>query len=107
MKAGPNGSLIVWSGPCNMGKNMALTLLFFLAVSFTIAYLAAMVIPPTDDGWFIFRYVGTVGVLVYATTNILNGIWFGRKLLADILDGIAYGLITGAIFAVLWPGIVS
>jgi hypothetical protein len=24
-------------------------------------------------------------------------------MIGDILDGVAYGLITGAIFAVLWP----
>jgi hypothetical protein len=107
VQAGPNGSLVVWSRPCSMGKNMALTLLFFLVVSFTIAYLAAMVIPPIEDGWFVFRFVGTAGVLVYAPANILNGIWFGRKLLGDILDGIVYGLITGAIFAALWPAAIA
>ena len=30
-------------------------------------------------------------------------IWFGRKMAADIFDGIVYGLITGLIFAALWP----
>jgi hypothetical protein len=34
----------------------------------------------------------------------LNAIWFRRKILGDVIDGIAYGLITGAIFAFLWPG---
>ncbi len=103
MQAGPNGSLIVWNGPCNMGVNMFCTVLFFLVVSFVIAYLAAMVIAPGADRWFVFRFVGTAGILTYGAANILNGIWFGRKMFADILDGIAYGLITGAIFAALWP----
>ena len=52
----------------------------------------------------VFRFVGTAGILTYGTANILNGIWFGRKMVADIVDGIAYGLITGLIFAALWPG---
>jgi hypothetical protein len=103
MKSSPNGNMVFWQGPCNMGKNMLLTVIFFIVVSFAIAYLAAMAIPPTNDRWFIFRFVGTAGILVYASANVLNGIWFGRKMLGDFLDGLAYGLITGAIFAALWP----
>lgn len=103
MQAGPNGSLIVWSGPCSMGRNLTCTVLFFLMVSFVIAYLAAMAIAPGADRWFVFRFVGTAGIITYGSANILNGIWFGRKKFGDILDGIAYGLITGAIFAALWP----
>jgi len=103
MKAGPNGNLVVWSGPCSMGRNLFCTVLFFLIANFVIAYLAAMVIAPGTDRWFVFRFVGTAGILTYGTANILNGIWFGRKMIGDIMDGIAYGLITGAIFAWLWP----
>jgi hypothetical protein len=103
MQAGPNGNLVVWSGACNMGQNMLKTVIFFVVVSFAIAYLAAMVVPPTVDRPFVFRFVGTAGVITYASANVLNGIWFGRKMIADVIDGIAYGLITGAIFAWLWP----
>jgi hypothetical protein len=41
--------------------------------------------------------------LVYASSGLLNAIWFRRKILGDILDGVVYGLITGAAFALLWP----
>lgn len=106
-QAGPNGSLIVWAGPCNMGVNLFCTIVFFLVVNFAIAYLAAMVIAPGADRWFVFRFVGTAGVITYGSANILNGIWFGRKMVGDIMDGIAYGLITGAIFAWLWPAAIA
>jgi hypothetical protein len=106
-QAGPNGSLIVWSGPCNMGVNLLCTIAFFLVANFVIAYLAAMVLAPGADRWFVFRFVGTAGILTYGTANILNGIWFGRKMVADIVDGIAYGLVTGAIFAALWPAAIA
>ena len=106
IKAGPVGAITIWKSPPNMGLNMLCTLLFFVIANFVIAYLAAMVLPPGEDHWKIFRFVGTAGILTYGTANILNGIWFGRKMVADIVDGIAYGLITGAIFAVLWPGVV-
>jgi hypothetical protein len=103
MKSGPLGTLTLWKGPPNMGVNMLCTVLFFTIANAVIAYLAGMVIKPGADPWFIFRFVGTAGILTYGTANILNGIWFGRKMVADIVDGIAYGLITGAIFAWLWP----
>ncbi len=104
MQAGPRGTLTLWAAPPNMGVNMLCTLLFFVIANFVIAYLAGMVLPPGAGSEKVFRFVGTAGILTYGTANILNGIWFGRKMVADIADGIAYGLITGAIFAWLWPG---
>lgn len=103
MQAGPRGTLTLWAAPPNMGANMLCTVAFFLIANAVIAYLAGMVLPPGEDHMRVFRFVGTAGVLTYGTANILNGIWFGRKMVADIVDGIAYGLITGAIFAFLWP----
>jgi hypothetical protein len=102
--AGPTGTLTVWKKPPNMGINMLCTLLFFTIANFVIAYLAGMVLPPGTNFWTVFRFVGTAGILTYGTANILNGIWFGRKMVADIIDGIVYGLITGLIFAAMWPG---
>ncbi|MFO0788761.1 MAG: hypothetical protein U0805_04835 [Pirellulales bacterium] len=105
MNAGPRGTLTLWKAPPNMAANMACTVIFFLIANAVIAYLAAMVLSPGEDHMRVFRFVGTAGVLTYGTANILNGIWFGRKMIADIVDGIAYGLITGAIFALLWPAV--
>jgi hypothetical protein len=106
MQSGPRGTLTLWKAPPNMGVNMLCTVLFFIIANAVIAYLAGMVLPPGEDHMRVFRFVGTAGILTYGTANILNGIWFGRKMVADIIDGIAYGLITGAIFALLWPGAV-
>jgi hypothetical protein len=103
-EAGPSGFLTIWGTWPNMGVNMVCTLLFFTIANAVIAYLAGTVIPPGASFMTVFRFVGTAGILTYGTANILNGIWFGRKMVADIFDGIAYGLITGLIFAVLWPG---
>src|SRR5262245_24596021 len=103
-EAGPTGTLTVWKKPPNMGLNMLCTWLFFTIANFVIAYLAATVIKPGADFMFVFRFVGTAGILTYGTANILNGIWFGRKMVADIIDGIAYGLITGLVVAAMWPG---
>jgi hypothetical protein len=105
MKAGPRGMLTLWKEAPNMGVNMVCTVAFFLIANAVIAYLAGMVLSPIPetDRWFVFRFVGTAGILTYGTANILNGIWFGRKMVGDIADGIVYGIITGVIFALLWP----
>jgi hypothetical protein len=104
VKAGPNGTMTIWKSPPNMGINMLCTLLFFVIANFVIGYLAGIALDPGESFGKVFRFVGTAGILTYGTANILNGIWFGRKMVADIVDGIAYGLITGLIFALLWPG---
>jgi hypothetical protein len=104
MQAGPRGTLTLWATPPNMGLNIVCTLAFFIVANFVIGYLAGIALDPGEPGMRVFRFVGTAGILTYGTANILNGIWFGRKMVADIIDGIAYGLITGAIFALLWPG---
>ena len=78
-----------------MGVNMLCTVLFFVIANFVIAYLAGQVIAPGADKMKVFQFVGTAGILTYGTANILNGIWFGRKMVADIIDGVVFGLITG------------
>jgi hypothetical protein len=104
MQAGPSGTLTIWKGPPNMAVNMLCTLLFFLVANFIIGYLTGIALDPGESFAKVFRFAGTAGILTYGTANILNGIWFGRKMIADIIDGVAYGLITGLIFAALWPG---
>lgn len=105
MKTGPHGTLAVWPGAPNMGVNMVCTVIFFTLVSFGLAYLATMATLPRGAGFMpVFRFMGTAGILTYGSANLLNGIWFRRKMLADIADGIVYGLITGLIFGLMWPG---
>ncbi len=103
VEAGPRGTLTLWEKPPNMAVNMLCTLLFFVIANFVIGYLTGMALDPGDSFWKVFRFAGTAGILTYGTANILNGIWFGRKMVADIIDGVAYGIITGLIFAALWP----
>jgi hypothetical protein len=102
-KEGPVGTLSVWPGPANMGANMACTALFFVIANAVIAYLSTMALDAGAPFMDVFRFIGTAGILTYGTANILNGIWFRRKMLADIADGIVYGLLTGLIFALMWP----
>ena len=103
MEAGPCGTIIVWAGPSNMGKNMLCTYLFFLGASFCLAYLGTLGLEPGADFMKVFRFIGTAGILTYCAAGVPNAIWFRRKILMDILDGAAYGLLTGVVFGLLWP----
>jgi hypothetical protein len=117
---GPHGMLQVWPPTMfsSMGRNMALSFVFYLIVGACVAYLATLGISagtPADralagaDGpgfMGVFRFTGTAAIMAYCFAQIPHQIWFGtplRNIMTALVDGIVYGLITGAIFAWLWP----
>lgn len=99
---GPRGILGLWDLP-NMGVNMFCTFVFFLITAAIIAYACFTALGPGKDFLTVFRIAGTIGILTYAAGGIPNGIWFKRRMITDVLDGIVYGLILGLIFGLLWP----
>lgn len=107
--AGPSGWLtIVPREPVRMGRNMALSFLVYLAVSFLAAYLAAFTLgtSPRPPPIAILRVVSTVGVLAYAVGTVFQSIWYSRPWSAwgaDLLDAAVQGFATAAVFAWLWP----
>jgi NADH:ubiquinone oxidoreductase subunit 3 (subunit A) len=105
-EAGPHGTVNVWPGPPNMGMNMVLTLVFFLVTSIFVAYLTSVALDPGARFAKVFQVAGTAAIMAYCFAFIPNNIWFHKPLRAvvmDILDGVVYGLITGATFGLLWP----
>jgi len=105
LETGPVGHLSVWPTPLTMGGKMVATFFVYLAVSVVIAYLTRVALPGAASFGQVFRIAGTAGILAYCFSFIPNGVWFGayrRTLVAGFLDGIAYGCITGAIFAGFW-----
>lgn len=106
LEAGPVGHLSVWQTPLTMGGKMFGTFIVYLIVNTFIAYLAAVTLPKPAEFARVFQVVGTAGIIAYSFSFIPNMIWFGayrRTIVAGIIDGIVYGLITGAIFAWRWP----
>lgn len=104
--SGPWGLLTVWPHQPHMGRNMAMTVLFFFIVTLLIGYIGAAALPPGAGFGQVFQIVGTTAILAYSASEILHRIWFTRPLrakLMNLLDGIAYGIITGVIFGLLWP----
>lgn len=103
--AGEMGMLSVW-GKVSMGRNMVVTFIVYLAISFFIAYIGGVALKPGTDFKHVFQLLGTAGVLAYCFSFIPGGVWFAqspRALLMCVLDGIVYGLVTGAVFAGMWP----
>ncbi|MFO0834964.1 MAG: hypothetical protein U0638_08345 [Phycisphaerales bacterium] len=106
LEQGPVAHLTLWRTPLTMGDKMIATLIVHIVVTFAIAYLASIAIPGPASFARVFRVVGTAGVLAYSFAFIPVCIWDGtyvRSIVFRVLDGIVYGLITGAIFAWRWP----
>jgi hypothetical protein len=106
LEQGPVGHLSLWQPPLGMGGKMIGTFIVYLVVSALIAYLASVTLPKPAEFARVFRVVATAGILAYSFAFIPNAIWFGayrRTIVAGIIDGIVFGLITGAIFAWRWP----
>lgn len=106
MQKEPMGLLRVW-GPISMGRNMVLTLLVYAAASTLIAYLGWNALPHHGAAFAqVMQVLGTAGVLAYCFASLPNDIWFqksGREVLMNLIDGVVFGLITGAVFGWLWP----
>jgi len=106
-KAGPWGLLRVWPSEVSMPRNLAATFTMFLIVSAVIGYLASVAFAPGAAFGDVFAFTAIAGVLAHTAGGILGEIWFTKPLRAkvmDFVDGVVYGLLTGLIFALLWPG---
>lgn len=105
LETGPVGHLSIWPTPLTMGGKLIATFVVYLAISTTIAHLTRVALPgPAPFAW-VFQIAGTAGILAYCFSFNPTGVWFGaykRTLIASFIDGIAFGCITGAIFAWLW-----
>ena len=106
LKEGPVGHLSVWQTPVTMGGKMVATFIVYLVVSTLIAYLTRVALPGPAEFAKVFRIAATAGILAYSFSFIPNALWFGaykRTIIASVIDGIVFCLITGAIFAWRWP----
>jgi hypothetical protein len=104
---GPVGFVtLVRNGPPRMGGTLALWFLFTLAIGVIAAYIAARALPTGATFGQVFRVVGTLSCLAYAGGAVPAGIWMGKPwsgVAKEIVDGLIYGALTGAVFAWLWP----
>ena len=103
---GPVGHLSVWRTPLTMGDKMVATFIVYLVVSTLIAYLTRIAISGPANFVKVFQVAATAGILAYCFSHMPSAIWWGsykRTIVANVIDGILYAAITGAIFAWRWP----
>jgi hypothetical protein len=106
LNEGPVGHLSIWQTPLTMGGKMVATFIVYLVATILIAYLTRVALPGAAPFAKVFQVAGTAGILAYCFSFIPNAVWFGsykRTIVANFVDGIVYGLITGALFGWLWP----
>lgn len=107
MNRGPVGFVnVLPSGPPAMGKNLVQWFLYCLVISIFAAYLSGRLLAPGTAFLQVFRAVGTIAFLGYGAAHAQESIWGGRSwvvTLKHIFDGLIFALLTGAMFAWLWP----
>ncbi len=105
---GPVGFLTVLpNGPHAIGKSLLQWFLLSVAVSVLSAYAAHHALPAGAAASAVLRIAGTVAIAGYALGSVQDSIWKGvpwRITAKFVVDGIVYGLATGATFAWMWPG---
>lgn len=107
LNEGPVGHLIVWKTPLTMGDKMLGTLLVHLVVCTLIAYLTRVAIPGPAPFLKVFQVATTAGILAHCFSFIPAALWWGsykRTIVANVVDGVVFGVMIGAIFGWRWPG---
>lgn len=101
-KSGPRGTITVLP-ETNMAKNLVMTVVYFLFCNATFAYLASFALDNGTDSLTIFRFVATVALLTFSASYLQHAIWFRSRVVGHVIEAIAFSLIAGAIFTLLWP----
>jgi hypothetical protein len=109
MNEGPVVSLVVTPrGPYPMGKALALWFAYALFSSFVVAYVARHAgLGAGAEFMEVLRITGAVAWGIHALPALVPSIWMGQPwsvAVKTILDGTAYALATGLVFAGFWPG---
>ena len=105
-KAGPHGMITIWPKTPNMGRNLALSFVFYLVVGVFVGYLAGIALPAGADYLKVFQVTGVAAILAYVFAMIPEAIWFQKScgsFFLAVADGVVYGLLTAGTFAWLWP----
>lgn len=109
-RRGPVGMLTICpSGPPNMGKSLSLWFLFSLLASVFTAWVCGHSLRWGAEFGAVFPVAAIAAVVTYSIGNLPDGIWKGTPwstVAKYIVDGVLYGLATGAVFAWLWPAAV-
>lgn len=108
---GPVGYFTVQPrGVPRMGKNMALSFLFYLVVGVVVAYMVTRTVEPGGSYLSAFRVAGTTAWLAYSFATVQDAIWFGKPwnhVWKNMADGLLYALFTAGIFGWQWVAVTG
>jgi hypothetical protein len=93
------------NGPLKFGQSLVQWFVYSVVIAILIAYVGHLTVAGAPK-ITVFRVLATVAVLPYAVAQFHEFIWRGRsmKVVAKFaFEGLVYGLVTGAVFAWLWP----
>ena len=79
------------------------TVTFFFVAAFVIGYLAALALPAGAEFGRVVQFVATAGLLTHCAAHFPHVFWFSRRIAMELVDGVVYAIVTGLIFAALWP----
>lgn len=106
---GPVGHMILRpNGMWNMNKSLLQWFAYSVLVALLTAYVARIVLANGTDPGLVLRVTSTVATMGFALGSIQDSIWKGVRWSVTakfLLDGLIYGLTTGAVFAWRWPGV--
>lgn len=104
---GPVGFLILRAnGMPGMGASLGQWFALCLAVSLFAGYLAAATLAAGSDAAQVFQVTATAAFMAFGFGALPAGIWWGQpwpSVAKHVVDGAIYAVITGALFAWLWP----
>jgi hypothetical protein len=106
-KEGPAAMLTVLPhGSMAMGKQFVQWILYCLAISLLVGYVAAATLPAGTAYLNVFQVTATTAWLAYSGSAAMGAIWFGHgwgRTVKEIIDGLVYALLTAGFFGWLWP----
>jgi hypothetical protein len=101
----PNGTITIWAGRVNMGRNLLLTFATYLFIGAVVAYLSWHAMQGERvDYMDVFRISGTAAFLGHGLGWITHMIWYQVKgFWTHMFDSVVYALLTAGVFGWLWP----
>ncbi|RKZ12866.1 hypothetical protein DRQ53_05415 [bacterium] len=109
MARGPVAFMTVMpNGPLNFGTSLVQWFGYSILIGVLVAYVGKITLADGTAFPTVFRVLGTIAVLPYGVANLHDFIWKGKSMKVVskfVFEGVIYGLVTGAVFAWMWPGV--
>lgn len=94
------------NGPVSIARSLGGWFIYLLAVSALVAHLVSRALPPAESHEHVFHQAALASFAAYVLALWQMSIWYRRSWSLTIkatVDGLIYAVITGLVFAWLWP----